>query len=139
MSIGSVMPSNHLIICHPLLLLPSIFPSIRVFFRKLALCIRQPKYWSCSFGIYHCITNHLKLTSIKQQSFYCAHRVRIRNLERAQFLKAAVISYYKCGHLKQQLFFGSFRGQGFQIERSVRTVVAQKTLEENLFLASTSK
>ena len=46
MSIKSVMPSNHLILCRPLLLLPSIFPSIRVFSNELALCIRWPKYWS---------------------------------------------------------------------------------------------
>ena len=45
------MPSNHLILCHPLLLLPSIFPSIRVFSKELALCIRWPKYWSFSFSI----------------------------------------------------------------------------------------
>ena len=51
MSIESVMLSNHLILCHPLLLLPSIFPSIRVFFNELALCIRRPKYWSFSFSI----------------------------------------------------------------------------------------
>ena len=46
-----VMPSNHLILCHPLLLLPSIFPSIRVFSNESALCIRWPKYWSFSFNI----------------------------------------------------------------------------------------
>ena len=51
MSIESVMPSSHLILCHPLLLLPSIFPSIRVFFYESALCIRCPKYWSFSFSI----------------------------------------------------------------------------------------
>ena len=51
MSIESVMPSNHLILCHPLLLLPSTFPSIRVFSNELALCIRWPKYWSFSFNI----------------------------------------------------------------------------------------
>ena len=51
MSIESVMSSNHLILCHPLLLLPSIFPSIRVFSKKSALCIRWPKYWSFSFSI----------------------------------------------------------------------------------------
>ena len=45
------MPSNHLILCHPLLLQPSIFPSIRVFSNESALCIRQPKYWSFSFNI----------------------------------------------------------------------------------------
>ena len=47
----SVMPSNHLILYHPLLLRPSIFPSIRVFSKELALCIRWPKYWSFSFSI----------------------------------------------------------------------------------------
>ena len=50
MSIESVMPSNHLL-CHPLLLLPSIFPSIRVFSNEAALCIRWPKYWRFSFSI----------------------------------------------------------------------------------------
>ena len=45
------MPSNHLIFCHPLLLLPSIFPSIRVFSNKSVVCIRWPKYWSFSFNI----------------------------------------------------------------------------------------
>ena len=51
MSIELVMPCNHLIFCCPLLLLPSVFPSIRVFSSKLALCIRWPKYWSFSFII----------------------------------------------------------------------------------------
>ena len=50
-SIESVMPSNHLSLCHPLLLLPSIFPSIRVFSNESVLCIRWPKYWSFSFSI----------------------------------------------------------------------------------------
>ena len=51
MSVESVMPSNHLILCRPLLLLSSIFPSIRVFSNESALCIRWPKYWSFSFNI----------------------------------------------------------------------------------------
>ena len=51
MSIESVMPSNHLILCRPLLLLPSIFPSIRVFSNESALHITWPKYWSFSFSI----------------------------------------------------------------------------------------
>src|SRR5574340_629011 len=51
MSIKSVMPSNHLILCHPLLLLPSIFPSIGVFSNESTLRIRWPKYWSFSFSI----------------------------------------------------------------------------------------
>ena len=50
-SIESVMPSNHLILCHPILLLPSIFPSIRVFSNELVHHIRWPKYWSFSFSI----------------------------------------------------------------------------------------
>ena len=49
-SIESVMPSNHLILCRPLLLLSSIFPSIRVFSNELVLCIRWPKYWSFSIS-----------------------------------------------------------------------------------------
>ena len=51
MSIESVMPSNHLILCHPILLLPSTFPNIRVFSNESALHIRWPKYWSFSFNI----------------------------------------------------------------------------------------
>ena len=51
MSIVLVMPSSHLILCRPLLLLPSIFPSIRVFSNESALCIRWPKFWSFSFNI----------------------------------------------------------------------------------------
>ena len=51
MSIESVMSSNHLIHCHPLLLLPSVFPSIRVLSNESVLCIRWPKYWSFSFSI----------------------------------------------------------------------------------------
>ena len=51
MSIESLMPSNHLILCHPLLLQPSFFPNIRVFSNESALPIRWPKYWSFSFNI----------------------------------------------------------------------------------------
>ena len=51
LSIDSVMPSNYLILCHPLLLLPPIPPSIRVFSNESTLCIRWPKYWSFSFNI----------------------------------------------------------------------------------------
>ena len=64
MSIESVMPSSHLILCHPLLLLPSIFPSIRVFSNESALCIRWPKYWSISFNISPS-NEHLGLASFR--------------------------------------------------------------------------
>ena len=51
MSIESVMPSNHLILCHPFLLLPSVFPSIRIFSNESVLRIRWPKYWSFNFSV----------------------------------------------------------------------------------------
>ena len=63
------MPSNHLILCHPLLLLPSIFPSIRVFSNESALCIRWPKYWSFSFNI-SLSNEHPGLTSIRMDWLY---------------------------------------------------------------------
>ena len=53
MSIESVMPSNHLILCRPLFLLPSVFPTIKVFSSELVLQIRWPEYWSFSFSISH--------------------------------------------------------------------------------------
>ena len=58
------MPSNHLILCHPLLLLPSIFTSIRVFSNKSALCVRWPKYWSFSFNI-SCSNEHSGLITFR--------------------------------------------------------------------------
>ena len=64
MSIESVMPSNHLIFCCPLLLLPSIFPNIRVFTNESALRIRWPKYWSFSFNISPC-NQHPRLISVR--------------------------------------------------------------------------
>ena len=67
MSIESVMPSNHLILCRPLLLLPSIFPSIRVFTNESAFHIRWPKYWSFSFNISPC-NEHSGLISFRMDS-----------------------------------------------------------------------
>ena len=64
MSIESVMPSNHLILCHPLLLLPSVFPSIRVFSDESVLRIRWPKDWTFSFSI-HPSNERPRLTSFK--------------------------------------------------------------------------
>ena len=68
MSIESVMPSGHLILCHPLLLLPSIPPSIRVFSNESALCMRWPKYWSFSFSI-STFNEHLGLISFRMDWF----------------------------------------------------------------------
>ena len=66
MSLELMMPSNHLILCHPLLLFPSIFPSIRVFSSELALCIRWPKYWSFSISSSHWISG---LISFRMDGF----------------------------------------------------------------------
>ena len=68
MSIVSVMPSNHLILCRPLLLLPSIFPSIRVSSNESALRIRWPKYWSLSFNI-RSSKEHLGLISFRMDGW----------------------------------------------------------------------
>ena len=68
MSIELMMPSNHLIFCRPLLLLPSIFPYIRVFSNESALCIRWPKYWSFSFSISSSI-EYLELIFFKMDWF----------------------------------------------------------------------
>ena len=68
-STQSVMPSNHLILCHPLLLPSSIFPSIRVFSNESVLCIRWPKYWSFSFSI-SLSSGYSGLISFKMDWFY---------------------------------------------------------------------
>ena len=69
LSIESVMPFNHLILCRPLLLLPSIFPSIRVFSNESALCIRRPKYWSFSFN-FSASNEYLGLISFRIEWFH---------------------------------------------------------------------
>ena len=63
MSIKSVMPSNHLILCHPLLQMSSIFPRIRVFSSESVLCIRWPKYWSFSFSISQSVSQSVQSLS----------------------------------------------------------------------------
>ena len=67
MSIVTVMPSNHIILCHPLLLLPSVFPSIRVFSNESVLLIRWPKYWSYSFNISPCSPRDSQASSLTPQ------------------------------------------------------------------------
>ena len=68
-SIELVMPSNHLILCHPLLLLHSIFPSIRVFSNEPALCVRWPKDWSFHFNIRLMLLNTIYFTSYPFHTF----------------------------------------------------------------------
>ena len=91
MSIKSVMPSSHLILCHPLLLLPSIFPSIRVFSNELALRIRWPKYWSFSFSISPS-NQHPGLTSFRMDWLYfSAVQGTLKSLLQHHSLKASIL------------------------------------------------
>ena len=90
MSIESVMPSNHLILCHPLLLLPSIFPSIRVFSNESALHIRWPKNWSFSFNISPS-NGHLGLISFRMDWLdFLAVEGILKNLLQHQSSKASI-------------------------------------------------
>ena len=93
MSIESVMLSNHLILCCPLLLRPSIFPSIRVFSNELALRIRWPKYWSFSFSISPSI-EYPGLISFRIDWFdlLAAHRI-LKNLLQHHSSKASILQH----------------------------------------------
>ena len=89
MSIESVMPFNHLVFCHPLLLLPSIFPSIRVFSSELALCIRWPKYRSFSISPSN---EYSDLISFKTDCFdLCAVQGTLKNLLQHHSSKASIL------------------------------------------------
>ena len=79
MSIESVMSSNHLILCHPLLLLPSIFPSIRVFSNESVLRIRWPKYWSFSFSISPS-NEYSGLISFRMDWLDCIHTRKLKRV-----------------------------------------------------------
>ena len=105
MSINSVMLSNHLILCHPLLLLPSIFPSIRVFSNELALRIKWPKYWSFSFrispsneylGLIFFRLDWFDLLSVQEtlKSLLQHHRWKTSNLWRSAFLMVQLSHSY---------------------------------------------
>ena len=93
MSIKSVMPSNHLILCHPLLLLPSIFPSSRVFSSESVLCIRWPKYWSFSFSISPS-NKYSGLISFKMDWLYLlAVQGTLKSLLQYQSSKASILRH----------------------------------------------
>ena len=87
MSIESVMPSNHLVLCHPLLFPPAIFPSIRVFTNKSALRMRWPKYWSFSFSISPS-SEHPGLISLQSKENPCSPR-RLKSLLQHHSSKAS--------------------------------------------------
>ena len=89
-SIELVMPSNHLVLCHLLLLLPSLFPSIRVFSNELALRIRWPNYWSFSFSISPS-SEYSGLISFRMDWFDLAVQRTLKSLLQHHSLKASVI------------------------------------------------
>ena len=90
MSIESVMPSNHLILCHPLLLLPSIFPSIRVFSYESVLSIRWPKDWSFSFSISPS-NEYSRLVSFRIDWFDLAIQGTLKSLLQHHNSKASIL------------------------------------------------
>ena len=93
MSIELVMPSNHLILCHPLLLLPSIFPGIRVFSSESALRIRWPKYWSFSFNI-NPSNEHSGLISFRMDWLdLLAVQGTLKSLLQHHILKASILRH----------------------------------------------
>ena len=90
MSTELVMPSNHLILCQPLLLLPSVFPNIRVFSSESLLCIRWPKYWSFSFSI--SLSNECSgLTSFRIDWFDLAVQGTLKSLLQHYSSKASIL------------------------------------------------
>ena len=104
MSIVSAMPSNHLILCHPLLLPPSIFPSTRVFSNESALPIRWPKYWSFSFRISPC-NEYSRLISFRIDCFdLLSVQGTLKSLlqhhnSKASVLRCSVFFMVKLSHL----------------------------------------
>ena len=90
MSITSIMPSSHLTLWHPLILLPSIFPSIRDFSKESVVCIRWPKYWSFSFGISPS-NEYSGLISFKTDWFDLAVQGTLRSLLQHHSLKASIL------------------------------------------------
>ena len=98
MSIESVMPSNHLIFCHPLLLPPSIFLSIRVFSNESALCVRWPKYWSFSFSIIP-FNEYSRLISFRIDWFDLSRVFSSTTVWKHQFFSALSLSLWSNSHI----------------------------------------
>ena len=107
MSIDSVMPSHHLILCHPCLLLPLIFPSIRVFSNESALHFRWPKYWSFSFNISPS-SEYSRLISASGHRTHCNRSVSTRKMN-SPFHPLLIFIFYL------KYFFG-YVGSSFQCE-----------------------
>ena len=97
MSIELVMPSNHLILCHPLLLLPSNFPSIRLFLNESVLCIRWPKYWSFRFSISPS-NEYSGLISFRMDWFQIGRGETMETVTDLIFLASKIIADGDCSH-----------------------------------------
>ena len=110
-SIESVMPSNHLILCCPLLLLPSIFPSIRVFSSESVLHIKWPKYWSFSFSI----------SPSSEFSGLISFRIDWLDLFAAQGTLKSLLQHHSSKEMKKKLCSREVRGHGWLCRASAGT------------------
>ena len=115
------MPSNHLIHCHPLLLLPSVFPSIRVFFNELGLRIRWPKYWSFSFSISPS-KEHSGLISFRMDWFDFAVQGALKSLLLYHSSKASVL---QCSAFFMGQFSHPYMTTGKDIALTIWTFVCK--------------
>ena len=125
MSIELVMPTNHLILCQPLLLQPSIFPSIKVFSNESTLCIKWPKYWSFSFSISPS-SEHPGMISFRMDSLYLLavqgtlksllqhHISKASILQRSAFFTVQLSHPYMTTRKTIALTRGTFVGKAFQ-------------------------
>ena len=124
MSIKSMMAFNHLILCRPLLLLPSIFPSIRVFSNESALCIRRPKYWSLSFSFSISLSNeysrsisfrinwfHLLVVQGNLKSLLQHHSLKPSVLQHSAFFIVHLLHLYMATGKTIALTMWSFAGK----------------------------
>ena len=119
MAIGSVMPSNHIILCPPLLHPPSIFPSIRVFSNESVLCIRWPKYCSFSFKIRHS-DEHAGLISFRMDRLdLLAVQGTLKSLLKYHSSKASIFRCFQCFQ-----FFSAF----FSVQLSHPCMTTGKTI-----------
>ena len=114
MSTVLVMPSSHLILCRPLLLLPAVFPSIRVFFNESALRIRWPKYWSFSFKI-RPTNEHLRIISFRMNWLdLLAVQGTLKSLLQQHSSKASILRWFPGKNTRMgshSLFQGIFQAQ----------------------------
>ena len=123
MSIESVIPSNHLILCHPLLLLPSIFPSIRVFSKESVLHIRWPKYCSFSFSISPS-NEYSGLISFRIDWFDLAAQGTLKSLLQHHSSKASVI---RCSAFFMVQLSHPYMTPGSTIALTIQTFVGKVT------------